>query len=304
LLFRYTVAARCVTQSAPTVKTMKKVINSVLSVTVAVSLLGAGFVALSTFGTDVSEASAQEVLFEELAANNTFEPVHVNIAEHVVWYSPDSALQTYEVTGAGDAQGENGEDESSPDADPAPAVTPAQQKNANGKKNKNAASVPPADVESSVSLPKAEGAAFARIRIPAINVDHVVVSGTSLEALDKGPGVWRWGALPGELGNATISGHRTSHGGPFRHIDDLVFGDKIFIDIPGQPQTVYEVRGRAVTSPDDVNVTRDVGGARLTLTTCHPEHSTKYRLIVQAEMVEGAWVDQAVPADEWVLLGD
>lgn len=143
-----------------------------------------------------------------------------------------------------------------------------------------------------------------RVRIPAIDVDTFVSFGTGLDVLDSGPGVWEYGAVPGNPGNATLAGHRTTHGGPFRHLDSLQPGDRIFFEIPGQPTSVFEVRGFAVVEPDNVSVTGNTEGVRLTLTTCTPVGSTAQRLIVQAELVEGAYVDLAVPADRWTFQGD
>jgi len=146
-----------------------------------------------------------------------------------------------------------------------------------------------------------DGQAFARLRIPAINLDAVVVVGTSHDDLGKGPGVWRQGAVPGSPGNATISGHRTTYGAWFYHLDALGYGDRIYLQVPGQPLAVYEVRGREVTVPTDVSVTGPTPGVRLTLTTCHPRYSDARRLVVVAEMVQGAWLDRAVTRSRWRL---
>lgn len=154
----------------------------------------------------------------------------------------------------------------------------------------------------SAVLPRKDAVAFGRIRVPAANVDEVVVTGTGAESLKKGPGVWRAGAVPGNPGNATIAGHRTTFGAPFMNLHKLGYGDKIYVDVPGQPQAVYEVRGRAVVRPNDVAITAPTRGVRLTLVACHPLHSVKYRLVVQAEMVSGAWLDQTVNRSNWRLL--
>lgn len=157
---------------------------------------------------------------------------------------------------------------------------------------------PPADAVPAPQMP-AQGEAAASMRIPKIGVDTVVAAGTDVQTLKGGPGIWLHGVMPGEVGNATISGHRTTYGGPFRHLDALAPGDRIEVDVPGQPLAVFEVRASFIVSPDDVGVTHQTDGVRLTLTTCDPVGSDAQRLIVQAELVEGAQVANALPAGEW-----
>lgn len=139
-----------------------------------------------------------------------------------------------------------------------------------------------------------------RLRIPAIGVDMVMVTGTGDDALDAGAGVWRDGVMPGSPGNATVAAHRMNDVG-FHDLNKLNYGDAIYVDLPGHPTAVYEVRGRAIVTPQNVAVTGDVPGVRLTLLSCHPLNSSRYRLVVQAEMVSGEWVDQSVNRSAWHL---
>lgn len=159
---------------------------------------------------------------------------------------------------------------------------------------------PPAG-RSVAKLPKKEAAAWGRIRIPAIGVDAVMVAGTSEKSLKKGPGVWRSAATPGSPGNAMVAAHRTTYGSVFARINELKYGDTIVVDVPKQPRAVYEVRGRAIVTPKNVAVTKQTGGVRLTLASCHPLNSDRFRMVVQAEMVSGAWLDQAVNRSQWQL---
>lgn len=156
----------------------------------------------------------------------------------------------------------------------------------------------PADAVPGPTMPPA-GDVAAGLRIPKIGVDVVTSAGTDTKTLKRGPGIWLPGVMPGEAGNATISGHRTTYGAPFRHLDDLVVGDQIFVDVPGQPEAVYEVRASFIVSPDDVAVTNQTDGVRLTLTTCDPVGSDADRLVIQAELVAGAQVADAIPAANW-----
>ena len=151
------------------------------------------------------------------------------------------------------------------------------------------------------TLPNKTAAPWARIRVPALGLDTVVVTGTGEKSLRKGPGVWKAGAVPGSPGNATIAAHRTTYGAAFRNIHKLAYGDNIIVDIPGQPRAVYEVRGRAIVTPTNLKVTKKTPGVRLTLLSCHPMNSDRFRMAVQAEMVSGAWLDKSVNRSPWRL---
>ena len=102
--------------------------------------------------------------------------------------------------------------------------------------------------------------------------------------------------LPGQPGNAVISGHRTTYGAPFGDLGDLTAGDRIEVETALGIHT-YQVReapercrtdnGLCVVKPTDLWVTEPREGAWLTLTTCHPRFSARRRLIVFAELVAG-----------------
>jgi sortase A len=131
-----------------------------------------------------------------------------------------------------------------------------------------------------------EGDPMAIIDLPTIGVSKYVVAGVETADLKKGPGHYPGTPFPGELGNASIAGHRTTYGEPFRHLDDLNIGDPIIVtDLLGRKFT-YLVSNQQVVGASDswVVATTDPTKAILTLTTCHPEFSAKQRLIVSAEL--------------------
>jgi sortase A len=131
-----------------------------------------------------------------------------------------------------------------------------------------------------------EGDPMAIIDLPTIGVSKFVVAGVETADLKKGPGHYPGTPFPGELGNASIAGHRTTYGEPFRHLDDLNIGDPIIVtDLLGRKFT-YLVSNQQVVGASDswVVATTDPTKAILTLTTCHPEFSAKQRLIVSAEL--------------------
>lgn len=134
--------------------------------------------------------------------------------------------------------------------------------------------------------PPETGGELAFLRIPRIGSEEVVFQGVDRETLKKGPGHMEGTPLPGQPGNAVISGHRTTYGRPFFDLDLLEEGDRIEVE-SAVGVHVYEIREMIVVSPTDVWVTDDRPGGWLTLTTCHPKFSARERLIVFAEMVSG-----------------
>jgi sortase A len=131
-----------------------------------------------------------------------------------------------------------------------------------------------------------DGTPFGQIEIPSIDLDKVLFQGVDTVTLKKGPGHMPWTPLPGQPGNAVISGHRTTYGAPFFNLDKVAVGDQIIVTTALGTST-YEVRRSIVVKPTDVWVTEPMPGAWLTLTTCNPKYSARQRLIVQAELVDG-----------------
>ncbi|HYQ83967.1 MAG TPA: class E sortase [Rubrobacter sp.] len=128
------------------------------------------------------------------------------------------------------------------------------------------------------------GNGMALIKIPKIGVDAVVVEGVEVEDLKKGPGHYPDTALPGQLGNMVISGHRTTYGAPFYRLDELEVGDEITIFDANGP-FVYKVTESKIVLPTEIGVIAPSSDARLTLTTCHPRFSAAKRLIIVAQLV-------------------
>jgi sortase A len=154
------------------------------------------------------------------------------------------------------------------------------------------------------------GRGIALIRIPALGLDYVrvVVEGTAEASLAEGPGHYVGTALPGQIGNFAIAGHRVGKGSPFLDLDRLRTGDAIVIEtkttyyvyrVLGDRRTGNPaipdgrgIPGREIVAPSDTGVIRPVPGhpglapfARfLTLTTCHPRFSARQRLVIHAEL--------------------
>ena len=129
--------------------------------------------------------------------------------------------------------------------------------------------------------------AVARLEIPRMGLNRIVVEGATADALTKGPGHFPETPLPGQLGNAAIAGHRTTHLHPFFDIDKLQPGDEIIVTTLNG-RYVYHVTGTDVVAPEDyaaVIPTTDVTKATLTLVSCTPRYSAKNRIVVRSELV-------------------
>ena len=135
---------------------------------------------------------------------------------------------------------------------------------------------------------RTEHDALTRLSIPKINLDAIVVEGTSRHSLLLGPGHMESSVLPGQAGNAVITGHRDTF---FRHIYELNKGDEIIVRREGK-MFRYEVTGKRVVQPSDISVTHNSDDARLTLITCYPTYyigPAPERLVVFSKLApEGA----------------
>ena len=134
------------------------------------------------------------------------------------------------------------------------------------------------------------GDAFARIVSKDARIDAVVLKGASQRQLALGPGWITTTDLPGATGNCAISGHRVTHGRPFRYLDRVKKGDTIDI-YSSFRRYRYEVDRVLRLTPAHIEVIAHTEEPRLTLTTCDPPGSAVKRLVVQARLVEVTRID-------------
>ncbi len=145
------------------------------------------------------------------------------------------------------------------------------------------------------------GDAIARIKIPAIGLNAVVVNGTDHDSLKTGPGRYPKSAMPGEGQLVYIAGHRTTYGAPFSRIDRLQRGDRVELDLPYATIT-YEVTGHRIVTATNLAVLRSKGTEQLALQACHPRFFATHRWITYAKPVEvvphGASANAALAAGQ------
>ncbi|MEX1106182.1 MAG: class E sortase [Ilumatobacteraceae bacterium] len=117
------------------------------------------------------------------------------------------------------------------------------------------------------------------LEIPKLGVSEPLLRGITLTTLDQGPGHWPGTAMPGQVGNTVVAGHRTSHGRVFRNVDELVAGDEVFFTtLDGRFR--YLVTETTIVPPDALYIIDQTVARTATLFACHPPGSTRQRIVV------------------------
>jgi sortase A len=134
------------------------------------------------------------------------------------------------------------------------------------------------------------GDTVARLYIPKLNKHWVVVEGVTQKAIRYAPGHYPKTAMPGQVGNFSVAGHRTR--AIFWRLDEVHKGDWVVVETK-KTWFVYQVSSTEIVKPTAVEVVAAVPGkpgkkpqdAMLTLTTCNPKFNNYQRLIVHAKLV-------------------
>ena len=144
-------------------------------------------------------------------------------------------------------------------------------------------------------LPLKSGEAFALLHIPRLGDNYRVpiVQGVSLDALASGVGHYPETAMPGEVGNFSVAGHRATNGEPFAYLDQLQKGDPVIVETSTTWYT-YQVTDESIVQPTQVDVILPVPGQPgveptkrlMTLTTCNPRWASYERLIFHAKLID------------------
>jgi sortase A len=109
------------------------------------------------------------------------------------------------------------------------------------------------------------GAPVARLVIPRIGLDEIVLQGVDDDELDALPGHLPGSVLPGESGNSVISAHRDRH---FSRLDEVGVGDTVITET-GTRRNVWVIVSRQIVGKDDPALFQ-TAQPTLTLTTCWP----------------------------------
>src|SRR3954454_15814751 len=164
------------------------------------------------------------------------------------------------------------------------------------------------------------GSGIGILYIPRLGRDFhfTIVQGDTVPSdaqLEKGPAHYKDTALPGQIGNFAVAGHRVGKGEPFLNIDKLRSGDAVIVETKSywyvyrvlgspagrNPQTVSEdvttdgkisLPGREIVDPSAGRVllpvpdNPDVTASErlMTMTTCHPKFTASHRMIVYSKL--------------------
>lgn len=140
-----------------------------------------------------------------------------------------------------------------------------------------------------------------RLIIPKLNIDVPILFGLSndsdtiMEGMNNGVVHWSIpgaSALPGEIGNLVITGHSAGdiytsnqYKFIFSGLERLVPNDLIYVDYGGVRYT-YSVTSLEIVEPTEVSrLVYDADKPMLTLITCTPLGTSRYRLLVSAEQI-------------------
>ena len=156
-----------------------------------------------------------------------------------------------------------------------------------------------------------------RLIIPKLNIDVPVHFGIALNevmgAMNNGVAHYRIAgasAYPGEIGNFVITGHSAGDiysSNPYKYIfsglERLEDGDLIYVNYNSVRYT-YRVIKKEVVEPSDVAaLVVETNKPLLTLVTCTPLGTSRYRLLVTAEQIspnydESNPIEQVTPVAE------
>ncbi len=120
--------------------------------------------------------------------------------------------------------------------------------------------------------PWADTHPIARLQIPRLGYDEIVLEGATPRTLAFGPARMFSGVRTGEPGNLLLAGHRTSW---FRPLEQVVQGDVIHIEWSGAhagelQERDYKVDAIRVVEPEDTSMLAPTSEDALTLITCYP----------------------------------
>jgi LPXTG-site transpeptidase (sortase) family protein len=170
----------------------------------------------------------------------------------------------------------------------------------------------PGGAEGAPAYRGGDGVGF--LHVPAMGRDYQVLIklGTGPEVLDQGvAGVYQApysGAMPWDpAGNFALAAHRDGHGARFHDLDAVGRGDAVVVETRDRwyvyrvdatlPQTDKEDVGVVAPVPAEAGYTAP--GRYITLTTCTPVYTSRYRMAVWGSLVRVDPVDaQRTPPPE------
>ena len=112
----------------------------------------------------------------------------------------------------------------------------------------------------------------ARLSMPQLNVDQIVLAGASGRTMAFGPGHVDGTPLPGSAGNSVLTAHRDTH---FAFLQQVQLGDTFSVENAQGKTTHYVVQATRVVDQSEVGVMRPSVEEQLTLITCYPFNAVR-----------------------------
>ena len=143
-----------------------------------------------------------------------------------------------------------------------------------GNKPEKAVDNIPADLNGTVGI----------LYIPKINLTVAVNEGIDTATLKYSVGHFPGTAMPGNIGNFCVAGHRSyTYGEYFNRLNEIKKGDLIIVKSQGHTFT-YKVYAIQVVMPTEISVLDKTSDAEVTLITCTPIRVGTQRLIVKGTL--------------------
>lgn len=134
------------------------------------------------------------------------------------------------------------------------------------------------------------------LEIPSIGLSQPLFEGVTLTAIDRGPSHWPGTAMPGELGNVVIAGHRTTRTRPFWDLDLVQPGDELIFAMDDGSRHVYVLDRIEIVDDEAMHIVDQTYGYRATLFACHPKGSARQRIVGHFTLVSSSPAPEASSA--------
>ena len=134
----------------------------------------------------------------------------------------------------------------------------------------------PSPLDARAPTPKVQ---WGTLEIPSIGLSQPFFEGVTLTAIDNGPSHWPGTAMPGELGNTVIAGHRTTKTRPFWDLDLVQPGDELIFTMLTGERFVYTLDNVEIVDAKALHIVDQSYGYRATLFGCHPKGSLRQRVV-------------------------
>lgn len=127
------------------------------------------------------------------------------------------------------------------------------------------------------------------LKIPRLDFEVPLYDGASDLHMDRGIARIKGTAMPNEVGNMGIAGHRDGY---FRVLKDIKFGDELILN-SGTGFKRYRVEQLMIVEPTAVDVLDHTEDTSITLVTCYPFYFVGHapqRFIVRAVLQEASFI--------------